>query len=44
MVDARLGDTLKTRSSDLKNNIFSAKIEVEKLHRNMKGNAISSRY
>ncbi|EFN76045.1 Laminin subunit alpha-1 [Harpegnathos saltator] len=30
---AKHADTLKTRSSDLKNNIFSAKIEVEKLRR-----------
>ncbi|XP_014473559.1 PREDICTED: laminin subunit alpha-1 isoform X3 [Dinoponera quadriceps] len=35
-IHARHADTLKTRSSDLKNNIFSSKIEIEKLHRNIK--------
>ncbi|XP_032674953.1 laminin subunit alpha-1 isoform X4 [Odontomachus brunneus] len=32
---ARQADTMKTRSSDLKNNIFSAMIEVEKLRKNI---------
>lgn len=44
ITDAKQADTLKSRSSDLQNNIFSAKIEIEKLHRNIKGDTISSTY
>lgn len=34
---AKHADTLKTRSGDLKNNIFSAKIELDNLRRNIEG-------